>query len=77
MNNSKEEKFRKRFGDRINCVYQDKPIDVEEQRFHNNNINAACIAIMADVLKRKHTSEEIFGIVPIKFKAKYKESDQK
>ena len=62
VNRSSKNNFQKRFGDRIEVVYANKPVDVEERRFSNERLCQAIKAVMADVLKREPTPQELLGI---------------
>jgi len=62
VNRSSKKNFQKRFGDRIEVVYADKPVDVEERRFSNERLCQAIKAVMTDVLKREPTLQELLGI---------------
>ncbi len=65
MGRSVEQNFQKRFGDRIEVVYADKPLKGEERRLHSQRLSEAVKAVLTAVLKREPTVEELLGIKPI------------
>ncbi len=65
-----ERKFQERFGDRIEVVYADKPLEGEERRLNSKRLSEAVKAVMTAILKREPTPEELLGIKPINGKKK-------
>lgn len=53
--------FRKRFGDRIEVVYPDKPLPSDERRFQSKKIFDAYVALLRGILGREPTEKEISG----------------
>lgn len=54
--------FKKRFGDRIQLVYLDKPLKGAERRTQNGKIIEAFSALLAGILRREPTPDEIAGL---------------
>jgi hypothetical protein len=65
MGHSAEKLFEKRFAGGIEVVYCTKPLDGEERQFNQKRLSDAIKAVMATVLKREPTLEELLGLVPI------------
>ncbi len=57
--------FQKRFGDRISVVYADKPRSAVDQQVHGEILAKAVAQVIAGILKREPTQEELFGIVDL------------
>ncbi len=57
--------FEKRFGDRIAIKFTVKPLEGEERKIYHTRLSEAFKAVMAAVLKRDPTQDELLGIVPI------------
>jgi hypothetical protein len=57
--------FKKRFGDRIEVFYADKPLEGEERRLNRKSLIQAVRVVLAAALNREPTQEELLGIVPI------------
>lgn len=60
-----EKLFQKRFGEKIEVVYQTRSIDGEEKQLIQKRISDALKAVMTALLKREPTREELLGLVPI------------
>ena len=60
-----DDNFRKRFGDRIEIKYLDKPLEPTEQKIRNAKILTAYTLMLSEILKREPTQEELLGIVKI------------
>ena len=60
-----EKNFERRFGDRIEIKFIVKPLEGEERKIYHKRLSDAFKAVMAAVLKRDPTQEELLGIVPI------------
>ena len=58
--------FHKRFGDRIEMVFLDKPLEPTEQKIRDVKILKAYTLLLTEILKREPTPEELLGIVKIK-----------
>jgi len=54
--------FKKRFGDRINVVYADKPLRASEGRMQNSKICKAVTSVISGILGREPTQNELLGI---------------
>ena len=65
MVHSAEKLFEKRFVEGIEVVYCIKPLDGEERQLNQKRLSDAVKAVMAAVLKREPTTEELLGLVPI------------
>jgi len=57
--------FQKRFGDRITAVYADKPRTVVDQQVQGETLAKAVTQVIAGILKREPTQEELLGLVDI------------
>jgi hypothetical protein len=57
--------FQKRFGDRITVVYPDKPRSVVEEQTQGEVLAKAVTQVIAGILKRDPTQEELLGLVDI------------
>ena len=57
--------FQKRFGDRITAVYADKPRTAVEQQVQGETLAKAVTQVIAGILKREPTQEELLGLVDI------------
>ena len=57
--------FQKRFGDRITAVYADKPRIVVDQQVQGETLAKAVTQVIAGILKREPTQEELLGLVDI------------
>lgn len=64
--------FKKRFGDRINLVYADKPSSASERQMQNSKICKAITSVISGILGREPTHNEILGIDDIFLKKKRK-----
>ena len=60
-----EQNFERRFGNRIHISFTVKPLEGEERKIYHKRLSGAFKAVMAAVLKRDPTPEELLGIVPI------------
>ncbi len=65
MGTTVEQNFEKRFGDRIEIKFTVKPLEGEERKIYHTRLSEAFKAVMAAVLKRDPTQDELLGIVPI------------
>ena len=62
MGRSLTNHFKRRFGDRrFVVIYPDKPTEGAERCFQNEKIAQAFVSIMAGILKREPTANEISG----------------
>jgi hypothetical protein len=57
--------FQKRFGDRITVVYAEKTRPVIEQQEQGETLAKAVTQVIAGILKREPSQEELLGIVDI------------
>ncbi len=57
--------FQKRFGDRITAVYADKPRTAIEQQEQGETLAKAVTQVIAGILKREPTQEELLGVVDL------------
>ena len=58
--------FKKRFGDRVSMVYAERQPITSRQKLQNEILAKAAAQVLAGVLKREPTSEELLGIAEIK-----------
>ena len=65
MGHSAEKLFEKRFAGGIEVVYCTKPLDGEERQLNQKRLSDAVKDVIAAVLKREPTLEELLGLVPI------------
>ena len=65
MGHSADKRFEFRFKKGIEVVYRTRPIDGEERQLNQQKLSDAVRAVMASVLKREPTPEELLGIIPI------------
>ena len=61
--------FEKRFGDRISTVYSDGESGVMTQRNREEKLAKAITQVIAGILKREPTQDELLGIKSIDPKA--------
>lgn len=54
--------FKKRFGDRIQFNYLDKPLRGTERQIQNQKIVKAYSELLAGILKREPTPDELSGL---------------
>lgn len=64
-----DKNFRRRFKDRIVVVYLDKSLTPAERKIQDTKLYKAIRQVMAGILKREPTQEEIVGLKDI---SKYK-----
>lgn len=57
--------FKKRFEDRINVTYQQKHLEPAEQKIRDGRLVKAYTQVLAGILKREPTQEELLGLVDI------------
>lgn len=62
MGRSVKENFEKRFGDRITVSYPNRPPDPLEQKIQNENLLKAFSQVLAGILKREPTQDELLGL---------------
>ena len=63
MGRSLEENFRRRFGDRkIAVLYLEKPLEGADRRLRDEKIFQAFTSVLAGILKREPTVNEISGL---------------
>jgi hypothetical protein len=55
--------FQKRFGDRITAVYADKTRTAVEQQVQGEILAKAITQVIAGILKREPTPDELLGLV--------------
>ena len=66
MGRSLADNFRKRFGDReITVIYLDKPIEEADRRLHDERVFQAFTSVLAGIIKREPTANEISGLEDI------------
>lgn len=65
MGTTIEQNFERRFGDRIEIKFQIRPLEGEARKIYHARLSDAFKAVMAAVLKRDPTQDELLGIVPI------------
>ena len=58
--------FKKRFSDRVRMVYREGSITASEQKLQNEILAKAVIQVLAGILNREPTYEELLGVVEIK-----------
>ena len=64
--------FQKRFGDRITAVYADKPCTAIEQQVQGEALAKAITQVIAGILKREPTPDELLGLVDISVNSRRK-----
>ena len=57
--------FQKRFGGRITVVYAEKPLTPAVQKIQNETLTRAITQVLAGILKRDPTQDELLGLVDI------------
>lgn len=57
--------FQKRFGDRISVVYAERPRNLAEQKMQSEELAKAVTQVMAGILRREPTQEELLGLVDL------------
>jgi hypothetical protein len=57
--------FQKRFSGRISVVYAERPGSLAEQKMQNEALAKAVAQVMAGILKREPTQEELLGLVDV------------
>ena len=57
--------FQKRFGDRITAVYANKPRTVVDEQTQGETLAKAVTQVIAGILKREPSQEELLGLVDI------------
>jgi len=65
-----ENKFDRRFGDRIQINYLDKPLRGTERHNQNQKIVKAYSDLLAGILKREPTPDELSGLKQLSAKKK-------
>lgn len=70
MGQKMESNFKKRFGDRIEMVYVDKPLKASEREMQNIKICKALIGVISGILGREPTQSELLGIDDISLNKK-------
>jgi hypothetical protein len=66
MGRSLANHFKKRFGDRkFVVIYPEKPLEGADRRIHNEKIFQAITSVLADILKREPTADELSGLEDI------------
>ncbi len=73
MSQRMKNNFKKRFGDRINVVYADKPLKASEQQMQNDKVCKAVISVISGILGREPTQSELLGIDDISLNKKRKQ----
>jgi hypothetical protein len=61
MRKTTDRNFKRRFGNRINMVFADKPLSPAEQKIQNNALCKAIKEVMAGILGREPTEAEMRG----------------
>ncbi len=63
MGRSLANHFKRRFGDRkITIIYPEKPLEGADRRIHNEKIFQAFTSVLAGILKREPTANELSGL---------------
>ena len=63
MGRSLANHFKRRFGDRkITVIYPEKPLEGADRRIHNEKIFQAFTSVLAGILKREPTANELSGL---------------
>ncbi len=70
MGRKMESNFEKRFGDRIEIVYADKPLRAAEREMQNIKICKALVSVLTGILGREPTQSELLGIDDISLNKK-------
>jgi hypothetical protein len=70
MGQKMESNFKKRFGDRFEIVYADKPLRPAEREMQNIKICRALISVISGILGREPTQSELLGIDDISLNKK-------
>ena len=65
MGYSADKLFQQRFRQSIEVVYCHQPVDGQEKQLNQQRLSEAVKAVLAAVLKREPTQQELLGIVPI------------
>lgn len=65
MGQTSEKIFQKRFGSRISIVFSEKIVQPAEMKVQNIALYKAVKQVMAGILKRDPTSDEIVGLEDI------------
>ena len=74
MGHSADKRFELRFCRGIEVVYRTRKIDGEERQVNQQRLSDAIKTVMASVLKRDPTPEELLGIVPVRLPERRVES---
>lgn len=61
-----DKRFELRFSRGIEIAYRKRAIEGEEKQVNQQKISDAIKAVLASVLKRDPTPEELLGIVPVR-----------
>ena len=63
MGRSLANHFKRRFGDRkITVIYPERPLEGADRRIHNEKIFQAFTSVLAGILKREPTANELSGL---------------
>lgn len=63
MGRSLSNHFKRRFGDRkITVIYPEKSLEGADRRIHNEKIFQAFTSVLAGILKREPTANELSGL---------------
>lgn len=62
MGRSINENIKNRFGDRISVSYPNRQLDPNEQKIQNENLVKAFSQVLAGVLKRELTQDDLLGL---------------
>ncbi len=65
MGHKTDSNFHKRFGGRISVSFRDRPFQPAESKAQNEALCKAIAEVMAGILKREPTEEELLGVVDI------------
>lgn len=65
MKQKTDTNFHKRFEDRISAIYADRPLQPTEQKAQNESLCGAIAEVMAGILRRELTQEELLGLEDI------------
>ena len=74
MGHSADKRFELRFCRGIKVNYRTRAVDGEERQLNQQKISDAIKAVLASVLKRDPTPEELLGIIPVRLPERRAES---
>lgn len=65
MGQTRDKNFHKRFGNRIGVSFAERPLSPTERKAQNETLCKAITEVMAGILKREPTQEELLGLEDI------------